>query len=512
MLTPITVAGGPLLATVAFPATFHRSVPAVADQLPALTVTAVNGRACAHNQRKEAVVNDAINALATLPTVTALTRAFTAAGHRLFLVGGCVRDALLNDTADIADIIADLDFTTDAEVDTIEAVLAEVSAQSGRTGEPVLWLAGQRHGTIAALVHGNKVEVTRHRSDVYDDPETRQPTVVFGDSIEEDLARRDLTINAIALEVNDTDGNAHVSIVDPFGGAADLAAGVIRTPSGDPARTIREDPLRALRAVRFASRFGFVIDPELAHAITGNVDRLDILSSERIAEELGKVLKLGGSAAAFALRTADELGIVRHMLGGVTPDERLLAAIERLDTPAEMLAAIVYATSGEPLADPPAEADRLVRLGLGSRVDMLRRRLGMSRAAGARALGKLRFPNDVVASAVAAAALVGHAATLQPTRVEARRLTADVCSEHLSCAFRVAEAFGVPVSELETAVAEVEPQFTGKAPIDGNALLQAGLSGPAIRHGLEAVQAAWFADPDLAAEAAVVAALAAVNG
>lgn len=191
-----------------------------------------------------------------------------AGGHECYLVGGSVRDALVDS------VPVEFDFASDARPDRIEALLRPIAEH--------VWLQGQRFGTVGALVDGVPCEVTTFRSDLYR-PESRKPEVTFGDSIETDLARRDFTINAMALRLPDA------ALVDPHDGAVDLAAGRLRTPLS-PEVSFTDDPLRMLRAARFIARFGFVPDPELVAAVHEFRDRLEIVSTERIRDELAKLL------------------------------------------------------------------------------------------------------------------------------------------------------------------------------------------------------------------------------
>ena len=206
--------------------------------------------------------------LAADAPVQRVARALVDAGHECYLVGGSVRDALL----DIAPV--EFDFASDAPPDRIEAVLAPIAE--------FVWLQGQRFGTVGAQVGGIPCEVTTFRSDVYH-PDSRKPEVTFGDSIETDLSRRDFTVNAMALRLPDAE------LVDPYDGTADLAAGRLRTPLS-PEISFTDDPLRMMRAARFMARFGFEPVPEVVTAVEQLADRLAIVSVERIRDELSKLL------------------------------------------------------------------------------------------------------------------------------------------------------------------------------------------------------------------------------
>jgi poly(A) polymerase len=195
---------------------------------------------------------------------------FAAAGHQLYLVGGTVRDALLERSS------PDVDFTTDADPTQILEIV--------RAGgwDDAVWLQGARFGTVGVRKGSLRLEITTFRSDVYHE-DSRKPEVTFGRSIEEDLARRDFTVNAMAVRLPDG------RFIDPFGGLADLANRRLRTPSS-PATSFEDDPLRMLRAARFVAQLELVPAPETVEAISKRVGRLEIVSRERIRDELSKLL------------------------------------------------------------------------------------------------------------------------------------------------------------------------------------------------------------------------------
>jgi poly(A) polymerase len=201
------------------------------------------------------------------PVADDLGRRFAAAGHRLYLVGGSVRDALLGRLGD------DLDFATDARP---EQVLALVEPW-GTT-----WETGRAFGTIGVARGDVRCEITTFRAESYD-PESRKPEVVYGDTLDGDLVRRDFTVNAMAVALPDHE------FVDPYGGLRDLAQGVLRTP-GTPEDSFGDDPLRMLRAARFAAQLGFTPAPEVVAAMAAMAERLAIVSAERIQGELSKLL------------------------------------------------------------------------------------------------------------------------------------------------------------------------------------------------------------------------------
>ena len=210
-----------------------------------------------------------LEALATSPVVATLADAFAAAGHDLAIVGGPVRDALLGRLTN------DLDFTTDALPDEILRIVTPISTAQ--------WDIGRAFGTIGAKVAGEQVEITTYRADSYDGV-TRKPTVEFGDTLEGDLARRDFTVNSMALRVPAR------TLIDPTGGVEDLLARRLRTPA-DPAVSFGDDPLRMLRAARFAAQLGFDLDPSTVDAMSALRATLEIVSPERIQGELVRLLQ-----------------------------------------------------------------------------------------------------------------------------------------------------------------------------------------------------------------------------
>jgi len=209
--------------------------------------------------------------LVTVPPVAQeLADLFGAAGHRLYLVGGTVRDALLGRPE------TDLDFTTDARPD---AVLALVDGWAS-----AVWDTGIAFGTVGLRRRGVTMEITTFRSDAYDRV-SRNPVVAYGDTIEEDLERRDFTVNAMAVEL--TGGRR--AFVDPFGGLAALASGVLDTPA-TPEESFADDPLRMLRAARFVAQLGFTPAPRVVAAMTAMAAELGRITAERVQVELSKLI------------------------------------------------------------------------------------------------------------------------------------------------------------------------------------------------------------------------------
>lgn len=198
---------------------------------------------------------------------------FAAAGHQLYLVGGSVRDAFLGRTEE-RDVDFDFDFATDARPDDVQEIL------SGWADS--VYTVGKAFGTVGAMKNGRNVEVTTFRKEIYRD-DSRKPHVEYSDDIEVDLSRRDFTVNAMAISFPD------VTPVDPYGGAADLAARVLRTPL-EPEVSFSDDPLRMLRLFRFQATLGFHPDRKAFEAVRDMAGRLQIVSAERIRDEFSKLM------------------------------------------------------------------------------------------------------------------------------------------------------------------------------------------------------------------------------
>jgi poly(A) polymerase len=205
-----------------------------------------------------------------LDDIRPLADRFAAAGHRVYLVGGIVRDLVVGRLR----AGADLDLTTDARPEQTEALLSGWA--------DAVWTQGRAFGTVGARKGDVVFEITTHRAEAYRE-DSRKPHVVYADDVVEDLSRRDFTVNAMALRLPD------VELIDPYGGVADLAAGELRTPLG-PEVSFSDDPLRMLRAARFVAGYGLTPDPALVAAVRGMHERLAIVSAERIRDELSKLL------------------------------------------------------------------------------------------------------------------------------------------------------------------------------------------------------------------------------
>jgi hypothetical protein len=240
-------------------------------------------------------MEDIVQSLYENTVVRKLADRFTDTPHSLFLVGGCVRDAVAGRTD-----FSDLDFTTDATPDQIEQIVKDLGP---------LWLAGKRFGTIGVFVGGEKLEVTTFRGETYK-PDSRKPNVTFSKDLWEDLVRRDFTVNAMAIRV---DGDAP-ELLDPFKGADDLRDKILRTP-GDTFTTLLEDPLRAVRAVRFAATRGFRLSVTVETAIRLHGHRLSIVAQERIMEECRKIFGQGAENVRQAYLLSKQLGINKFLFG-----------------------------------------------------------------------------------------------------------------------------------------------------------------------------------------------------
>ncbi|MBW5480742.1 CCA tRNA nucleotidyltransferase [Streptomyces bambusae] len=228
--------------------------------------------------------------LRVAPVADELGRRFQEAGFRLALVGGSVRDALLGRLGN------DLDFTTDARPEDVLKIV--------RPWAESVWDVGIAFGTIGCQKDGFLIEVTTYRSEAYDRT-SRKPEVSYGDSIEEDLVRRDFTVNAMALALPEQE------FIDPHGGLQDLDARVLRTP-GTPEDSFSDDPLRMMRAARFAAQLDFEVAPEVVEAMTAMADRIEIVSAERVQAELNKLLLSAHPRKGLALLV--DSGLAAHVL------------------------------------------------------------------------------------------------------------------------------------------------------------------------------------------------------
>jgi poly(A) polymerase len=233
-------------------------------------------------------VGDELDRMA--PVIDPLGARFAEAGHTLALVGGPVRDAMLGR------LHTDLDFTTSAPPEVTERLL--------RGWADAIWDLGREFGTIGARKGEWQIEITTYRSEKYD-PSSRKPEVAYGDSLVGDLRRRDFTVNAMAM------GLPGREFEDPYGGVLDLAQRVLRTP-GTPEESFSDDPLRMMRAARFAAQLGFEVAPEVVAAMTAMADRITIISAERVRDELVKLVCAPWPRRGLTLLV--ETGLAAHVL------------------------------------------------------------------------------------------------------------------------------------------------------------------------------------------------------
>ncbi|MEE3125618.1 MAG: CCA tRNA nucleotidyltransferase [Actinomycetota bacterium] len=234
------------------------------------------------------------------PVIDELGRRFADAGHELALVGGPVRDAMLGRRH------TDLDFTTSARPEETERLL--------KGWADALWDVGREFGTIGCRRGEWQVEITTYRAESYD-PASRKPEVSYGDDLAGDLGRRDFTVNAMAVRLPGRE------IEDPYGGVVDLAHRVIRTP-GAPEDSFSDDPLRMMRAARFAAQLGFEVDDAVVEAMTAMAERIDIISAERVRDELVKLVTAPWPRRGLTL-------LVRTGLAGRVLPELPALALER---------------------------------------------------------------------------------------------------------------------------------------------------------------------------------------
>ncbi|MET9343506.1 CCA tRNA nucleotidyltransferase [Nonomuraea sp. NPDC003804] len=224
------------------------------------------------------------------PVANELGELFAARGHELALVGGSVRDILLGRIGN------DLDLTTDARPERVLEIV--------RDWADSVWTIGIDFGTIGVRKGGWLLEITTYRSESYD-PKSRKPEVMYGETLEADLERRDFAVNAMAVRLPGHE------FVDPYGGRDDLAARTLRTPS-TPEQSFGDDPLRMLRAARFAAQLGFTVAAETVAAMAAMSDRIEIVSAERIRDELDKLVC--GAMPREGLRLLVETGLAAHVL------------------------------------------------------------------------------------------------------------------------------------------------------------------------------------------------------
>jgi poly(A) polymerase len=291
-------------------------------------------------------VNDVVakeNAVVELmrlsPLADELAERFARAGHRLYLVGGSVRDALLGRRS------GDLDFTTDARPDRVLKIVSE-------WGDAV-WDVGIAFGTVGVTKKGMQLEITTFRADSYDRV-GRNPEVTFGDSIEGDLLRRDFTVNAMAVEL------ATKTFIDPHDGLGALREKVLDTPA-TPQESFADDPLRMLRAARFAAQLGFTAAPRVVDAMASMANEIDRITAERVQAELSKLLLADDPRPGIELLV--DTGLADRVLPEV-PGMRL--AIDEhhqhKDVYQHSLTVLAQAIDLEKSHEPTSEPDLILRL------------------------------------------------------------------------------------------------------------------------------------------------------
>ncbi|WP_283139514.1 CCA tRNA nucleotidyltransferase [Rhizohabitans arisaemae] len=224
------------------------------------------------------------------PVIGELGDLFVAHGHELALVGGSVRDVLLGRIGN------DLDLTTDAKPERVLEIVKEWA--------DAVWTIGINFGTIGVRKSNWQLEITTYRSETYD-PASRKPEVSYGDTLAGDLARRDFAVNAMAIRLPGHE------FVDPHGGLPDLTGRILRTP-GTPEQSFGDDPLRMLRAARFAAQLDFTVAGEVVAAMTAMAGRIEIVSAERIRDELDKLLRSPHPRLGLALLV--DTGLAAHVL------------------------------------------------------------------------------------------------------------------------------------------------------------------------------------------------------
>ncbi len=265
-----------------------------AAQLPASS----HGASRPEERERDAQRNAVVEVVRRAPLAAELAERFSAAGHQLYLVGGSVRDALLGRLG------TDLDFTTDARPEQVRELLDGWAE--------TVWDTGIEFGTLGAYRHGTTVEITTFRADSYDRV-TRNPDVEFGDTIDGDLLRRDFTVNAMAIELSQR------RFVDRHGGMRELLARRLDTPA-TPEESFADDPLRMLRAARFAAQLGFTVADRVLAAMRDMAEELARITPERVQAELSKLLC--GTYPRRGVQLLVETGLAEHVLPEV-PGMRL---------------------------------------------------------------------------------------------------------------------------------------------------------------------------------------------
>lgn len=231
-----------------------------------------------------------LSELARISTLAELGRLFADAGEQIAVVGGPVRDVLRGQRDN------DWDLTTSARPERVEALLDGWA--------DAIWDVGRDFGTLGVRKADRHIEITTFRSDAYDS-HSRKPEVAFGDTLEGDLSRRDFTVNAMAVRLDTGE------FIDPYGGADDLAAGMLRTPVGAE-QSFSDDPLRMMRAARFVAQLGCAPDDDVTEAMTTMAERIAIVSAERIREEFSKLMLSDDPRSGLGVLV--DRGLAEHVL------------------------------------------------------------------------------------------------------------------------------------------------------------------------------------------------------
>ncbi|RKT84410.1 poly(A) polymerase [Saccharopolyspora antimicrobica] len=290
-------------------------------------------------RERQAQRNAVVELVRVAPIAEELAERFAAAGHRLFLVGGSVRDALLGRLG------TDLDFTTEARPEQVRELL--------NGWAETIWDTGIEFGTLGAYRHGTTVEITTFRADTYDRV-SRNPDVAFGDSIDGDLVRRDFTVNAMAIELPSR------TFIDRHDGMADLAARRLDTPAA-PEDSFADDPLRMLRAARFVSQLGFTASDRVVQAMTDMAAEIARITPERVQVELSKLLC--GEFPRRGVELLVETGLADHVLPEVPAMKlEIDEHHQHKDVYSHSLTVLDQAIDLERAADPEGEPDLVLRL------------------------------------------------------------------------------------------------------------------------------------------------------
>lgn len=372
-------------------------------------------------------------------------------GHSIVVVGGPIRSVLLGQPP------SDIDMATSAMPAETRAALSPLGS---------VFLQGERFGTVGVVMAGadgtpEKYEVTTYRGDEVYGAGSRRPEVRLGVSLDEDLMRRDFTVNAMAADPMTGE------VFDPLGGCADLEAGILRTPM-DPDVTFRDDPLRVARAIRFSSVLGFELAPETLAGARRNAHLLGGIPQERRTDEIRKILSKGqADAIRIAATRSEEVGATRELWGGLNVTAAGSADLSAVP-PRSRLAALAYATG--------PQAGRIMR--------------------------QMTFSNDEVSAAerVAASAAASEAVQSLP---QARMLVRAYADDELNDAGEISAAFGRPHGPLVAQARQEAELLRRPLPVNGNDAKGLGLQGRDIGEWLRAVESRLMENPRLSRKEAL---------